>query len=95
MPTKGAVYLKCEAWRWAMPGVGLESATRTSRANGERTERAGKRKGGTGQGGSRAGNTQTHGNHMAGDEKYHATLRKSLRILRILSEFIHSASFRW
>ena len=59
-----------------MPGVGLESATRTPRAKGERTERAGKRKGGTGQGGSRAGDTQTHGNHMAGDEKYHATLRK-------------------
>ena len=76
MPNRRAVYFKCEAWRWAMPGVGLESATRTPRANGERTERAGKRKGGTGQGGSRAGDTQTHGNHMAGDEKYHATLRK-------------------
>ena len=43
MPNRRAVYLKCEAWRWAMPGVGLESATRTPRANGERTERAGKR----------------------------------------------------
>ena len=76
MPNRRAVYLKCEAWRWAMPGVGLESATRTPRANGERTERAGKRKGETGEGGSRAGDTQTHGTHMAGDEKYHATLRK-------------------
>ena len=46
MPNRRAVYFKCEAWRWAMPGVGLESATRTPRANGERTERAGKRKGG-------------------------------------------------
>ena len=59
MPNRRALEFKCEAKLWAMPGVGLESATRTPRANGERTKRAGKRRGG------------------------------------ILSEFIHSASFRW
>ena len=31
---------------------------------------------GTGGRRSRAGDTQTHANHMAGDEKYHATLQK-------------------
>ena len=79
MPNRRAEYFKCEAKLWAMPGVGLESATRTPRAKGERTERAGKRKGGTSQGGSRAGDTQTHGNHMAGDEKYHAILSEFVR----------------
>ena len=49
MPNRRAVDLKCEAWRWPMPGVGLESATQSPRANGERTYRAGKRKGGDGR----------------------------------------------
>ena len=63
MPNRRAVYSKYEAKLGAMPGVGLESATRTPRANGERKKRARKREGETGWGGSRAGDTQTFGIH--------------------------------
>ena len=40
MPNRKAVFLKCEAWHWPMPGVGPESATRPPRANGVRTKPA-------------------------------------------------------
>ena len=46
MPNRSAVDFKCEAKLWALPGVGLESATRTPRANGERTQREREREGG-------------------------------------------------